>query len=55
MPIYVRWRGWVFLSRGRHWKNTLAGVHEKVEHTLLNFAQMSTKEICNVLTNNLVT
>ena len=50
MLIYVRWRCWVFLCRGRHGKNTLAGVDEKFEHTLFNFVQMSTKLICKVLT-----
>ena len=50
MLIYVSWRCWVFLCRGRHGKNTLAGVDEKFEHTLFNFVQMSTKLICKVLT-----
>ena len=50
MLIYVSWRCWVFLCRGRHGKNTLAGVEEKFEHTLFNFVQMSTKLICKVWT-----
>ena len=50
MLIYVSWRCWVFLCRGRHGKNTLAGVNEKFEHTLFNFVQMSSKIICKVLT-----
>ena len=50
MLIYVSWRCWVFLFRGRHGKNTLDGVGEKFEYTLFNFVQMKTKLIYKVVT-----
>ena len=49
MFIYVSWRCWVFLYRGRYRKNTLDGVDEKFED-IFNFVQMSIELIFKVLT-----
>ena len=46
----VSWRCWVFLWRGRYWKNKLAGMDEKFEHTLDNFDRIEVKLICKVVT-----
>ena len=48
MSIYVSWRCWVFLRRGRQGKHTFVGQYEKFEHTLFNFVKISTKLICKI-------